>query len=237
MLPKIMHPLFEIVIPSTKKKIKFRPMLVKEEKILLIAKEGDEDKDIFAAIKQVVNNCVETQNFDVDDLTLFDIEYIFLKIRSKSIDNIVELAYKDNEDGEIYKFTINLEEIEVKFPENQQLKLMINSDSGIMLKYPSATLLNDDTFFEETDVQNRLDYMIINCIATIFDSETVYKASQYSIEELKTFINELPIQTYNNINDFLTSMPTIYHELNYTNKNGKEVKIVLNTLNDFFMFR
>jgi len=116
-LPKITHPMFDVIIPSTKTKIKIRPMLVKEEKILLMAKNGEEETEILAAVNQVVNNCIITDGIDVDKLALFDVEYLFVKIRAVSVSNVSKVSYKDNEDEKIYDFEVDLNNVEVKFPE------------------------------------------------------------------------------------------------------------------------
>ena len=120
-LPKVNIPIIELTIPSIKKLVKFRPFLVREEKILLIAQQSGSDTDILNALKQIINNCVQEPNFDVDDLTTFDLEYMFLKIRAKSVENIVKLKYFDHEDEKTYEVDVDLDKIEVEFdPKNNK---------------------------------------------------------------------------------------------------------------------
>ena len=116
-LPKLTHPMFDVVVPSSKKVIKIRPMLVKEEKILLMAKTSDDPSEILSAVKQVVNNCIVDSDIDVEKFPLFDVEYIFIKIRSYSVSNISKVSYRDNEDNKVYDFEVDLEKVNVVFPE------------------------------------------------------------------------------------------------------------------------
>ena len=137
-LPKIDYPIISIKVPSLKKDFRFRPFLVKEEKLLLMAKESDNASDILLAIKQIVTNCSLDDNLKIDKLALFDLEYIFLKLRAVSVDNVVKVAYKDYEDNKVYDFDINLDKIEVKFPEKNDPKIKISEKTGIIMRYPSA---------------------------------------------------------------------------------------------------
>jgi hypothetical protein len=126
-LPKLMHPTFELTVPSTKKTCKFRPFLVKEEKLLLMAKQSGEQIDIVNVLKQVINNCDVESVVDVSQLSSFDIEYLFLKLRAKSINNMIELSYTDYEDDQNYKFTVNVDDVEIQYNEehNNIIKLTI----------------------------------------------------------------------------------------------------------------
>jgi hypothetical protein len=235
-LPKIQHPLFDVEVPSTKQHIKIRPMLVREEKILLIAKESEDDIDIFTAIKQVVNNCI-VDDINVDELALFDLEYIYLKIRAVSVDNMIKLAFRDSVDNQVYEFDVDLNEVKVKFPEKVEKKILINETMGVLLRYPSAALYGNKEVAKIEDVSERMNKMIIDCIDKIFDDEMVYKAKDHTEKELMEFLDELPIEKFNMINEFIANMPVMRHELKYTNKEGTEVVIVLSTLNDFFTLR
>lgn len=232
-LPKISHPIFELTLPSTKQAIKYRPFLVKEEKILLTAQASDEPQDMINSIKQVINNCILTEDIDVDQLTTFDLEYLFIKIRSKSVNNIISLAYKDLEDDKRYEVEVDIDSIEIKEDPNHTNKIEINSTSGIIMKYPSASLAANinaaegemDIFFE----------VLKGCIETIYDGDAVYKASESSPEELEEFVQSLDVNTFKKIQDFFTTMPKLYYEVKYTNSLGNEKVIPLTTLNDFFM--
>ena len=232
MLPKIKHPTFEFVVPSTKKKETFRPFLVKEEKILLLAKSSEDKIDILRALKQVVNNCAISSNFDIDKLAIFDLEYLFLKLRSVSVNNIAKVAYQDNEDQQIYEFDIDLNTIEVKFPEKSEQNIKVTKDIIIKMKYPSVTILDDKGIVEASD-DSYFD-LVLKCIDKIFDGEDVYDVQSSTKEELEEFLDQLSTPAFNKIQNFMNEMPKLYHELEYVNKNGNLRKIELSSLTDFF---
>jgi hypothetical protein len=232
-LPKVDQPLFEMKIPSNNKVVKFRPFLVKEEKLLLIAQQSESDRDILRAIKQVLNNCI-VDKIEIDDLATFDLEYMFLKLRAKSVNNIAKLSYRDNEDDEVYEFEVDLDEIEITTKE-QNNKIKINDNMGIVMKYPAAAITEQMTEFEnEIDL---LMFFVKKCIDTIYDEDTVYPASEASEAELEAFIDSLNLDTFQKIREFFDAMPQLYHKMEYTNKMGNERIIELNNLRDFFMWR
>lgn len=232
MLPKIDKPLFEMNVPSQNKKVTFRPFLVKEEKILLIAQQGGEEKEIIRALKQILQNCIQDTDFNVEDLTTFDLEYMFLKLRSKSVSNVVKLQYQDNEDEKIYDFEIDLDTIEVQFDPKHTNKIQITDDIGMIMKYPSVNIVNDAP--QTGDPVEVMDHLIRSCVDKIYDSENVYDVKDYSKEEVNAFLDDLTIEAYDKIREFFDTLPKMYHELNYTNDNGNERKIELTGLRDFF---
>ena len=234
-LPKIDYPIYSITIPSTNSTFKFRPFLVKEEKILLMSKESDNPADILGAIKQIITNCAIDKNFDSNKLALFDLEYVFLKLRAFSVDNVVKVAYKDAEDEKVYDFEIDLNEIRVVFPENSDNNIKITENSGIIMKYPPATLYDDKEFLNLDK-----DYMfelIIRCIDKIYYEDEVYESKNYKKEELSEFLESLSMKVFEQIQKFLLSVPKLEHKLNYKNSLGKDKEIVLSSLNDFFTWR
>jgi hypothetical protein len=233
MLPKISHPIFDFTIPSTKKKETFRPFLVKEEKILLMAKTTDEQQEQFRAIKQVVNNCAIDPNFDVDKLTLFDLEYVFLQIRAVSVNGMVTVSYRDNEDQKVYDFDIDITKVEVKFPEKTLNKIKVNKSIGILMKYPSASVYDDKQFFA-TNNENSMFELVIRCIDKIYDSDDVYDPANYTKDELIAFLGDLSVETFEKIQEFINNMPRLEHKLEYKNSNGNTRTITLNSLTDFF---
>lgn len=235
MLPKIDHPVYKIKIPSIQKNHSFRPFLVKEEKLLLMAKESGNDTDIFSAIKQIVTNCSIDKNLDINKLSIFDLEYIFLKIRAFSIDNIVKIAYKDEEDGTVYNFEIDLNDINVKFLEKKSNIIKINDKVGLIMKYPSASLYEDQEFLKTE--KNHYFELILKCVDKIYFDEEVYEVKDISRKELEEFIENLKVDVFKQVNDFLTNTPRIEHIISYTNKNGSKREIYLNSLNDFFTWR
>lgn len=234
-LPKIAHPTFEVEIPSLKKKTKLRMMLVKEEKILLMAKESESAVDIMNSIKQVVNNCLIDQSIEVDKLTLFDIEYLFLKLRSASVDNITKVSYRDNEDEQPYNFNIDLSKVEIKFPENVDNLVVVNEAVKISLKYPSASIFNNKELVENDD--EFFNLLILNSVDKIYDGENTTTLENYKREEIDEFMESLPIQSFQKIRDFISNSPSLYYEINYKNSYDNDRKIVLNNLNDFFTLR
>jgi len=231
-LPKISHPAFDFVIPSTGRKESFRPFLVKEEKILLLAKSSNDPADMFRAIKQVVNNCALSPSFDVDKLTIFDLEYMFLKLRSISVSNIVKVSYRDNEDNEIYDFEIDLNSIEVKFPENVNKNIKVNEDVAIVMRYPAAALFDDKEYFKSGD--QAYYELILRCIDKIVDGDNVYSASDYSHADIEQFLDDCGVTVFEKIQAFINNSPKLYHSVEYKNKPGNDRVIEMTSLTDFF---
>jgi len=231
-LPKIKHPIFEFTIPSINKKEPFRPFLVKEEKILLMAKSSEDPSDILRAVKQVVNNCAINDSFNVDKLAIFDIEYLFIQLRSVSVNNVVKLSYRDNEDQEIYDFEIDLKGVKVKFPEKIDRVIKITDKTGIQMKYPAASIFDDKEFFGAGD--DAYYELIIRCLDKIYDEDDIFDPEDYSREEIEEFLNELSVDVFENIQAFMNNVPKVYHKLEYKNKNGNNRIIELTSLTDFF---
>ena len=231
-LPKIGYPIFTLKLPSTDKEIKYRPFLVKEEKLLLMAQSSEDPKEIIGAIKQVISNCILSEDVSVDELCTFDMEYIFIKIRAKSINNVIEVTYRDLEDDKRYTVEINLDEIEVKKETDHTNKIEINEQLGMVMKYPKTNVANN---IESVNGETDLFFQILKgCIEKIYDSETVYDVSEYSADELDDFIQQLDVKTFKKVQDFFATMPRLHYEVKYTNSLGKEKNIVLNNLTDFF---
>lgn len=261
MLPKIEVPTFDVEIPSTKQKVKMRCMKVREEKLLLMARQGNDPTEILSAIRQVVNNCLVTE-VNMDQLALFDLEYLFLKLRAQSISDKAEVSYIDNDEvateiekletetmqeeavnREIEKirkkatrtFTIDLNSIKVEFPEGSDNTIQVNNKVGIVLRYPPASLYSDENFLKSSTDQ-LVDMLITKSIEKIYDGETIIDPSKEDPEKLKDWINDLDPKTHEKIEKFFSQLPHLRHVIKYTNKNGKEREIVLSTLNDFFLF-
>lgn len=232
-LPKIDQPLFDMIIPSTGKKIVFRPFLVKEEKILLIAQQSGNDNEIIRAIKQILNNCIQ-DDVDLDSFAIFDLEYAFLKLRARSVNNVVKLAYRDTEDDEVYNFDLDLDTIEIDMPERINSKIEITEEVGMTMKYPSASITDRMTNFDnEVDL---MTFFIVNCIDTIYDEDNVYVASEFSEKEISEFLDGLNVKSFEKIREFFESVPRLYHKIKYTNSVGNERSIELTSLKDFFMW-
>lgn len=235
-LPKISHPIFDVVIPSTKKKVKIRPMLVKEEKILLMAKTSEDENAILTAVKQVVNNCIVDADIDVDKLATFDIEYLFIKIRSISISNTSKVSYKDNADNKIYDFEVDLDKIEVRFPENVDKNVKVTDTIGILMKYPEASIYSEDEFIN-LPPENIIENLIARCIDKIYDGDEMYDTKTFTKQEIVDFIEQLDVNTYESMRKFLANIPKLYYKIEYKNSKGDEREIIMTTLNDFFTLR
>lgn len=234
-LPCIQHPVFDVVIPSSKKKTKIRPMKVKEEKILLMAKVSENPYDIYNSIRQVINNCLVSGDVDVDKLALFDMEYLFLKIRAISISNIIHVTYTDVDDKKEYPFAVDLDKIEVKFPEDAKMRVEIGPDEGFQMRYPVAELYSSPAFNDPaTSDVDLVEELIISCLETYFAGEKVYKMAENKPEEIKEFVENLDIATYNKMREFVSNLPSIYYEIKYKNSLGAEKVIKMTTLSDFF---
>ena len=233
-LPKISHPQIFIEIPSSKKKVIFRPFLVKEEKLLLMAKASEDESDILLSVKQVVNNCA-VDELDVNSLSLFDLEYIFIQLRAYSVNDQVQVSYKDNEDEKLYDFEVNLKDVKVIFPEKVDNKIVINDSSGIVLKYPTSSLYEDKEFLSSGS--DSFFQLIVRCMDKIYDGEEVFECSSYSKKELESYLEELDINTFEKIREFMVSQPRLSYTIKYKNSFGNDRSIELTTLSDFFTLR
>jgi len=224
-LPKIDQPLFDAVIPSTQQKVMFRPFLVKEEKILLVAQQSGNDSEIIRAIKQILGNCIQSE-VNIDNLAIFDLEYLFLKLRSRSVNNIIKLSYKDTEDEKIYDFELNLDQV--------NSKIEINDDVGMMMRYPTADIT--DKMGNITNEVELMTFFIVNCIDVIYDADNVYPATDYSEKEISEFLDNLDVSTFEKIRKFFESIPRLHHTIKYKNSLGDDREIELTNLKDFFMW-
>lgn len=234
-LPKIQYAMYDITIPSTQKKVKFRPMLVKEEKILLMAKQSEERADQLNAIKQVVNNCCTDLAVYIEELTYFDLEYIFLKIREQSVSNIVKVSYRDNEDDKVYDFEIDISKIEVDMSNAKSPTIELGDDISIVLSYPSVKTFTAKEFFDLKQ-EEVFDYLLANCITKVFQEDKLYDIKSSSKQEIKEFIESIPSKQYEKIQEFFENVPNLYYKIEYRNEKGTDRKIELKSLEDFFTF-
>lgn len=234
-LPKIEHPTFLIEIPSTKKKVLFRPFLVKEEKMLLMAKTSNEESDMLLAIKQIINNCSLDDEFDVNNLSLFDMEYVFLKIRAYSVSDTIEVSYKDLEDEKTYTFEVDLNKIEIDWPKKVSSTIKLTETAGMTLKYPKASLYEDKEFLQSGE--DTFFQLIVRCIDKIYDGDEVYDAKNYTNAELTGFIEDLDVKVFEEVKNFMVNQPTLFYTIKYKNSLGNDRTIELRTLTDFFTLR
>ena len=227
-LPKIKHPTYSITIPSNDKKVNFRPFTVQEEKLLLMAKNSEKTEDIINTVKQVIQNCI-IEPIDVEKLAIFDIEYIFIKLRSKSVGEIVDLDYTDPDTEENIKFKVNLDDIQIKRNEDHSNKFQLFEKIGVVMRYPT---LEEVKSVEDNGKDEAVFTMLMKCIDQIYDDETVY--SDYNENELHDFVNTLPMESMAAIQKFFETMPSVEHTVKLKNKKGETKEIVLKGINSFF---
>ena len=188
-LPVLNTPEFETTIPSTNQKINFRPFLVKEEKILFMALQGNDPSEMSTAVQRVLQSCITTPDVDVSSFATFDLEYLFLKLRAKSVGEVIDLKLKHSQ-GEcthIHQHSINIDDINVVFPDDLDNKIQITDQVGLVLKYPSVQLA---TLVPDTDEMDSMIQFIAGCVDMVYDSDNVYE--DFSLEEIKTFLERTP---------------------------------------------
>ena len=233
-LPKIAKITHELTIPSTGKKIKYRPFLVKEEKVLILAQESGSTKEIIRAIKDVIQACVQTRGFKVEELATFDIEYLFLNIRGSSVGGDVELLITCPDDGETQvEVQVFLDEIKVQFDEDHTNIIKLDDEYSVKLKYPSMeTVLGADT--DNVSVEQSLE-LIASSIDQIYTEEESWAGSDSTQEELISWLEELEPKHFKSIEKFFETMPKLSHTIDVLNpKTGVKNSIVLEGLGSFF---
>lgn len=232
-LPKIDLPIYEMILPSTGEKVKFRTFTVKEEKILLIAKESKDSDQNMLAIKQILNNCLIDKN--VEDLAIFDIEYLLLMIRGKSVNNTAEFIITDPETFEEVKLKINIDDVKINKDPRHSNKIKLNDEYIMFMKYPNIEMFK--AVFESEKTKDPLVYynVMVSCIDKLVSEETVYKFSDFSNEEIDAFMENLESDIIERIKVFFETMPRLRHEVKYKNKNGNEKTFVLEGTDSFFI--
>ena len=235
-LPKLNVPVYEAILPSTEKVIKYRPFLVKEEKLLLTAQESGDDA-VLPAVKQIIKNCVQGE-VDVDNMPLFDIEYLFLRLRAKSVGEEVTLGLKPwgcpQNSGELCNLStevaINLEDVKVIKDKKHTSKIMLDDKIGIMMKYPNISQVG----IKGSDSEMGMN-IIKSCIKMIFTEEETYESDSFADKELDEFIDSLNTKQMEKIRDFFNTMPTLKHTVKYNCKTCNEEKeTTIQGLNSFF---
>jgi len=235
-LPKIVTPTFELELPSTGKKIQYRPFLVKEEKLLVIALESEDSQQITSAIRAVISDCILTKEIKVDTLPTFDIEYLFLNIRGKSVGEVVDVNIICPDDGETeVKVSINLDDIQVVTQENHTKTVKLDDTYFMDMKYPSLDQFIKNNFeFENPDIDQSFE-VIGSCIDKIYDNEEVWSTSDVSEQEVKEFLEQLNSSQFKEIEKFFSTMPKLSHTIDVKNpKTKKKSKVTLEGLSSFF---
>lgn len=236
-LPKIATPLYELELPSTKQTIKYRPFLVKEEKLLVLALESEDTKQITTAIKTVIKNCISTKGVKVEELPTFDIEYLFLNIRGKSVGEEVEVSIIAPDDGKT-TIPIKIDLDEIKVVENEDHEKQIRLDDNLMMemKYPSLDqfIKNNFDFNEESNI-NRSFELIATCIDKIYSEEEVWSTADVSKKEVVEFLEQMNSIQFKQIEKFFETMPKLSHTVEVTNPVTKvKSTVVLEGLSSFF---
>ena len=236
-LPKIATPTYELVLPSTKQEIKYRPFLVKEEKLLVLALESEDSKQITTTIKSVIKGCILTKGIKVENLPTFDIEYLFLNIRGKSVGEEVEVNIICPDDGVTQvPVKINLDEIEVIENEEHQKNIKLDDTLMMEMKYPSLDqfIKSNFDFTEENQVEQSFD-LIGACIDKIYSEDEVWATADCSKKEVNEFLEQMNSLQFKEIEKFFETMPKLSHAINITNpKTKKKSEVVLEGLSSFF---
>jgi len=223
-------PQYELVVPSTNKKFKYRPFLVKEEKILLVAQETNDIQQIYTSISEVIQSCVPDIE-GVEDMPLFDVEYIFLQLRAKSVGEIVQPTITCQETGENIPIEINLTSIGVEFPKDHTKNIKLNDDVLVHMKYPTIRNVIERHDGEVTDLYDN----VVDCIGTIESNKESFKSEDYPREEIEDFVNHLNNEQFSKLLDFLITSPRLEQEVKYTASDDIERRVVFSGISDFFL--
>jgi len=245
-LPVLDQPTYELTLPSTSKKIRYRPFLVKEEKILLMAQEGGDLGEQIESVKQIIRNCIITKDVKIEKLSTFDIEYIFVKIRSKSVGQNIELQYRRDDCKEVLvednnppprtcqiDFIVNLDEVYIDKVDTHTNKIQLTDNIGIFMKYPDFKMLH------KISTMNNYEEMIEvigDCIETIYMNEELYDPKEYTNEELNNFLESFSQEQFQRVSNFFDTMPqTAYDAQMVCRKCGWRNELKLRGITDFFV--
>ena len=237
-LPKINTPTYELVLPSTGKKIKYRPFLVREEKNLIMAMESEDMNQITGAIIQIISDCLLAKDIKVESLATFDMEYLFLNIRAKSVGETVEVNVTCPDDNETQvEMSINIDDIKVKKTRGHKNIVKLDDELSMKLKYPSLDQFienNFDTGQTNNDITQSLS-MITSCMEMVYNQEESWEAKDCTQKELSEFVEQMNTKQFKQIEKFFTTMPKLSHEIVVKNPNtGIESEVVLEGLASFF---
>ena len=236
-LPKIATPTYELVLPSTDETIQFRPFLVKEEKLLVLALESEDNKQITTAIKSVLKNCVLTKGIKVEQLPTFDIEFLFLNIRGKSVGEELEvnIVCPDDETTQV-TVDINLDDIQVQKSEEHNKQIKLDENLMMEMKYPSLDQFIKNNFdFNEKNQMDQSFQLIASCIDKIYTKDEVWATADFTKKEVNDFLEQMNSSQFKQIETFFETMPKLSHTISVTNPKTKvESDVVLEGLASFF---
>jgi len=238
-LPTVATPTYELKLPSSNKKIKYRPFLVKEEKVLIIALESKSQTEITNAVKDVLKQCILTKDVNIDALPTFDIEYIFLNIRAKSIGEAIKVRVKCPDDPKTeIPVTIYVDEIKVVKSKEHKTDIVLDNNMTLRMKYPSINQFIETNFDTDEDPKesvNKTFKIISECIDQIYTQEDAWDAKDYTSKERVEFVEQLNSKQYKEVEKFFSTMPKLSHKIEITNPNTKKKStVVLEGLADFF---
>lgn len=231
-LPKIDLPIMELTLPSSGKKVKYRPFTVKEEKVLLVAAESDNTEQEILAAKQIVNNCL--LDIDVTELAMFDLEYVLLVLRARSVNNTITFGVKDPDTNESVELELDIEEVKVVNNPDHTNEIPVNDEYTLFLKYPTI-----DQFIQivQMDANDPLTnyYLLITCLDKLASVDEVFDFKEYTQEDIDSFMDGMTGDVIKGIQTFFETMPKLRHEIKYTNSEGKEQTFVVEGMQSFFI--
>lgn len=237
-LPTISFPTLKTELPSNKAQVTYRPMSIRDEKVLLIAKESSDSNDILQAIVTIVGNCIEGKK--ATELPMCDINWLFLKIRAASVSNIAKLVFTEeveNADPIIHEFDVDLDKVEIKKSKEQKTTFPVDTSVSLTMRHTPVSVYLSKEYLDETSTESqKFDLILTNSIDQISTPEEVIDPKLTSKKELADWISTLPAKTYQDIEKFFSETPKLHYEIKYKDQFGKEQTIVLSTLNDFFTF-
>lgn len=236
-LPKIATPTYELELPSTGKTIKYRPFLVKEEKLLVLALESDNPKEITNAIKAVLKDCIQTRGVKVESLPTFDIEFLFLNIRGKSVGEDIEVSVLCPDDGETYsEIEISIDDIKVVKQKNHTNQIKIDDTLMMEMRYPSLDQFVKSNFeFSEDSKVDQSFELISSCIDKVYSEDEAWTTDDFTKKEITDFLEQMNSQQFKEIESFFSTMPKLSHEVEVVNpKTKKKSTVVLEGLASFF---
>lgn len=235
-LPKPPVPTYDLEIPSTGKKIKFRPFLVKEEKLLLIALETKDEEQIKNAVIECLKSCVVTKGIKIEDLAMFDLEYIFLNIRAKAAGEVIEMLFTAKDDGETQlPYNLNLEEVEVIKPEGHNKKIELDDTSGMIMKYPGMNQFIDSQIIQKEQTTQEVFDVIVDCVEQIYSGDEVYDAKTTPRKDIVDYLDSLTSKQFEAVQKFFETMPKVSHSFTLTNpKTGVDSEYTIEGLSNFF---
>ncbi|MDA7491643.1 gp26 family baseplate hub assembly chaperone [bacterium] len=231
-LPKIDLPLFELTLPSTEETIKYRPFTVKEEKILLMAQEAKDPNQMVLAMRQIATNCCP--NLDIDSLAMFDLEYIMLQVRAKSIDNKITFSIKDPDTGDPVSLEIDVDDVELKIDEDHTKEIVVSEDMYLMMRYPRLSEVSVFLNVIDKPTESLFDVMI-SCIESVVNGDEISNLNDFTKEEVMDFIETFPGGTIDALQKFFETMPKLSFQSKYTNSAGEEKEVTLEGTETFFL--